>query len=203
MAHSRPVGGLPWVRAAIYGFGDQKEFSNDFWFNVTAGTLDPAVDGLVTAGAIYDYLGPLIRAVMSEEHLHRGINCEINNGSYTVGTDKYADIFGTQEAAAIPFDDSVVVQKICGLAGKANRGRWYFTGIADTFVTGSYINDSGVASFQALAEGCHTPITVTASGGAATLTPAHLNRQTGALHAILSSPWIRLVGTKRSRRGPF
>lgn len=202
MAGSRPIA-TPWVRATIYGKGDMKEFSNDFWFVVTAGTLNAAIDGTAAGVAIYSAYSALMSAPLVDTVVLRGIYTEIADGTSVVGTDYYQQVNGLDTSTGIPEDVAVVVRKLTGLPGKPNRGRWYFTQQAFDQIDGSYLSPTGTASYQALASALNVPIVFAGTGGSVTIQPAHFNRVTQTLHAIVASPFVTLLGTRRRRRGPF
>lgn len=196
--HSRPVG-TAWVRFAMYGQGDIKEFSNDFWYSVSSGTITETTMFQVISDAFYNALILPWKTALSSATTIRGCFSEFSDGTNVWTTNTYQNNSGSGLADPWPEDVALVVRKQTADGTPSGKGRWYFTGGGQVDVTGSYLNASGQADWQAFAIELKAPIIA----GGVTLSPAHFSRKTGLLYPILQTPVIALMGTRRRRRGPF
>lgn len=200
---SRPAPGTAYVRAAMYASADMKEMQNDYWYSVSSGSVDPSLDGTAIGTALRLNMVAEWGNVMPSTAIYRGLAVEVSDGTLTIGTDVYLTYPGSQLDQPAPEDVSVIVQKQTTHPGKAGRGRWYFGQFARGFIEGSYLSTAGRTLFEALAVKLKSPVTVVATGGSITLSPAHFSPKTGMLYPIHNDPVIGLLGTSRRRRGPF
>jgi hypothetical protein len=200
---SRPMPGTAYVRAAVYGLDDQKEFSVDFWYSVSSGTVTPDQDSVTIATAINGAVTMPWAATVDSATTFRGTYAEVSNGSEVVGGDWYQTQTGTLAGGPSPADIAVIVRKLTAQPGKTGRGRWYFPCPDVSLFSGSYLNSTGIAAYTTLAIACKTAITITAYAGSVVLSPAHFSRKNRLLYPITNDPVVALLGTKRRRRGPF
>jgi hypothetical protein len=200
---SRPLPGTAYARFVEYGASDQKEFSNDYWYSVTAGTFDPSNDGVTAGAAFITLISNAHVAVLSVEWNLRGVNVELSDGALAIGTPVYSANPGVVSGPPIPGDVAAIVRKETTTPGKVGRGRWYFAGVPQAFNDGSYLTGGGYAAYQTFAVKLKTALNFTGVLGAVTLSPAHFSRKTRLLYPIHNDPVVSLLGTKRKRRGPF
>jgi hypothetical protein len=196
---SRPSPGTSWARFVLYQQGDIKEFSNDFWYSITAGSVTPPYDYFSAIGAFLAAIVPALVACQAGSIIVRGAYGEFNDGTGTIGVDNYSSSTGGGVDAPIPEDVALIVQKITSTLSRSARGRWYFTGIDSSQVNGSYLQLPIPTIFQTLATALKTAFT----SGSVTFSPAHFSPNTGLLYPITDTPIVALLGTKRRRRGPF
>jgi len=186
-----------------YGLLDMKEFSNDFWYSITSGALDPGLDGTAVGQAFIALTEANFQQCFPLAVEIRGVAVEINAGGISVGTDVYQSYNGAGISDYMPEDVAVVIRKLTTHPGKPGRGRWYFCGAGQADVKGSYLTATGITHWEGLAVKLKTAITVTAVGGTVTLSPAHFSPNTGVLYPLTNTPVVGLLGTRRRRRGPF
>lgn len=198
---SRPSTGS-WARFVVYGLADMKEFSNDFWFSINSGTVDPPHDIAPALSAFYSHITSQWGSVLSDNVQLRGCYGELSDGSHVLGSDLYSNITGSGTTDMWPEDVSVVVQKITSQPGRPGRGRWYFCGGELSGINGSYLSASGVTAWTVFAATLKTTFSYT---GTTTVVcaPAHFSPTNGALYPIINCPVVALLGTRRRRRGPF
>lgn len=202
MAHSRPSAGVSWVRFVVYGILDMKEFSNDFWYSVTAGAVpEPASMQVVARDWYHNFITPAWTPALTTSVILRGCYAEFNDGAGTLGTDVYEEVNGSGISTYMPEDVAVVVQKISDFRHPTGRGRWYFCGLGQGDVNGSYLNASGLTDWRAFATQLKTAYVNSDVG--LTLSPAVFSPHTQQLHPIVDTPVVALLGTRRRRRGPF
>lgn len=196
---SRPPAGIDWVRAIVFGLGDLKEFSNDFWFSVSAGSISSGYNYHGASQAIYTGLTTAWQPAITTSTTLRGVQVEYNDGTGTVSDDFYDSVSGTGIGNTVPEDVAVIVRKRTANHTASGKGRWYFCGAGTADCNGSYLNSSGITDWQAAAIGFKTAITF----GGVTFSPAHFSAKTGLLYPIVDTPVVGLLGTRRRRRGPF
>jgi hypothetical protein len=183
----------------IYGSQDQKEFSNEFWYSISAGSPGSMWDQHAAAGAFYSAIGtPLIATMCGTCKL---IGCEMyyNDGTGTVGAAYYSTLTNSSVFSGIPEDVAVVIQKLTTNTTKKGRGRWYFAGVGVTEVNDSYLNSTGITNYQALAVQLKTAVT----DQSITYSPAHFSPQLGTLIPLKDTPVVALLATRRRRRFGF
>jgi hypothetical protein len=195
---SRPTTG-PWGLLIIRGASDQKEWSNDFWFSISAGTPSGSWNQLNAAQAILAALTANFFDALQQNSKVLGATFYYNDGVGTIGVDYYATVDGLDVGDPLPEDIAVVVQKITANTTREGRGRWYVTGIPASSLTGSYLNSSGIALYATVATDWKTAIT----DQGVTWSPAHFSPSTGLLYPITNTPVIALIGTRRRRRFGF
>jgi hypothetical protein len=183
----------------IYGTQDQKEFSNEFWYTISAGSPPSNWDQHAAAGALYSAIGTPLVATMSSGCTLLGCEFYYNNGSGTLGVDYYSKLTDSLSIAGIPEDVAVVVQKITANATKQGRGRWYFAGVGVTLIANSYLTSSGITAYQALATQLKTAVT----DQGVTYSPAHFSPGLGMLLPLVDCPVVALLATRRRRRFGF
>lgn len=191
---------VPYVRVSLYMNEDVKEASNIYWFDPgNTYTIDPTQ----IASDSHDLVLALhtnVKVCMASTVTLRGGYVEWSDGVGTIGIDSYQPIAGTISAAALPEDVAAVVSKWDGGTGPSHRGRWYFSGIPETFSTGSYLN---VATGKVALDNLASNLLGTLSIGANMLVPSHFGKKGRTFqHLVLTNP-VDLLGTRRRRRGPF
>lgn len=196
---SRPAPGTQWARIVVYGTADVKEFSNDFWYSISAGSLVPPYAYATALLAIYTELTTPWILALSNTITLRGAYGEFNDGAGTATTNIYVSQLGVLSPEPVPEDVAVVVRKQTANLTPSGKGRWYFAGTPNTGVIGSYLTGGQLTLWQALAVAAKTAVT---SGGV-TFAPAHFSRKTRLLYPITDDPVVALLGTRRRRRGPF
>jgi len=195
---SRPAAGQ-WARFVVYGLGDMKEFSNDFWFSISAGSLAPPFNYNACLLAWYNSITTPWAAILTPGTTLRGAYGEFNDGTGTNTTNVYSNVSGTLSGTPMPEDVAAIVRKETANLTKSGKGRWFFSMLNQLLTVGSYLDSTGITNMDALAVGCKTATTY----GGATLSPAHFSRKTGLLYPLTDTPVVGLLGTKRRRRGPF
>ena len=193
----RPPG--PWGCVRVYGTQDQKEFSNEFWYSISAGTPGSTWDQHAAAGAFYTAIGTAMIATMNSSCTLLGCDFLYNDGTGTIGVDYYSKLTNSLAFAGIPEDVAVVVQKITANTTKKGRGRWYFAGVGITELTDSYLNATGMTNYQALAVALKTAVT----DQGVTWSPAHYSPQLNTLIPLKDCPVVALLATRRRRRFGF
>lgn len=199
MPFSRPVVG-PWIRVVMYLNEDTKEASNVFWF-------DPGFGFVINYGSLGSDSHDLVLAIKTgmepvtgSSITIRGGYVEWSDGISSIGIQSYQPSPGGVSGDVLPEDVAAVVQKITGAPGPENRGRWYFSGVPESFTTGSYLNTgTGIPAYISFATFLQTPITL----GSNTLTPSHFSPKTGNMNHITLANTVDLLATRRRRRGVF
>jgi hypothetical protein len=194
---SRPPG--IWALLRIFGAQDQKEFSNEFWYSISAGSPPSSWDRHAAAGVLYNAIASPLLATMSANCSLKGAEFYYNDGTGTLGVDYYQTHNSSAILSGIPEDVAVVVQKLTTNTTKKGRGRWYFAGVATGFVQDSYLNSGGITSYQALAVQLKTAVT----DQTITYSPAHYSPGLNMLFPIADTPVIALLATRRRRRFGF
>lgn len=197
MPASRPT--TDWANITVYGFADQKEFINIFWYSIFSGAPTDSWDAHAAAGVIYAAVATTLADTMNSGAALIGCEFFYNFGAGTFGVDYYSSFPGTLNNKLLPEDVAVVVQKITALGGKTNRGRWYLAGVDSSLVSGSYLNPTGQTSFQTFAVAAKTNVT----DQGITYAPAHFSLQTTSLVPIKNTPVVALLATRRRRRYRF
>lgn len=197
--YSRPLPGIEWVCFTIYYEGDSKEVSNDFWYSVSAGSIDATTNfaALITAFQTAVYV-PFNAQVSSEVRIE-GIKGTFSNGNGAIGVDHYISQVGSSVGAPLPMDVAVVVQKETAGFQRKDRGRWFFAGFDAGVSEGSYLSNTGISTILPFAVALKTAVTA----GGITLSPAHFSRVDGGLEAITNTPIVGLLATARRRRNRF
>lgn len=193
----RPPG--PWGLVKVYGTQDQKEFSNEFWYSISAGSPSSSWDQKAAAVAFYTIIGTPMIATMCGTCKLLGCEFYYNDGSGTIGLDLYSTLTNSSVFSGIPEDVAVIIQKITAVAGKKTRGRWYFAGVGVTEVNDSYLNATGIAAYTTLAIALKTHVI----DQGVTWSPAHFSPSLGTLTPIKNTPVIALLATQRERRFGF
>lgn len=199
MAASRPPAGTQWARFVMYMAGDMKEWSMDFWYSVTSGTISPTTDIKAVTTAVYSSLSAGIKNVLCTQDWSRGCIGYFNDGSGTIGTEHYQIVGGTISDQSLPEDVAVIVRKQTANLAKGGQGRWYFSMIAEQFVNGSYLTNDGITAYET----CAVVFKTATTAGGLTLSPAHFSPKLNILIPIVNDPVVGLLGTRRKRRGPF
>lgn len=183
----------------IFGTQDQKEFSNEFWYSISAGSPGSTWDQKAAATAFYTALATPLIATMCGTCTLLGCEFFYNDGVGTIGLDFYSKLTNSSIFAGIPEDVAVVVQKLTTNTTKAGRGRWYFAGVGITEMSDSYLNSTGITNYQSLAVACKTAVT----DQGVTWSPAHFSPKLNLLIPIKDCPVIALLATRRKRRFGF
>lgn len=198
MAHSRPIAG-DWGLVIIYGQGDQREWSNEYWYSVSTGSPSSTWNIDSAAEAFYSHISNALTPLLSNNYDTLGCQFYANFGSGTLGTEFYNTIAGTAGDSPIPEFTNAVVRKLTATFGRSGYGRWRFTGVDDSNVNGSYLSPGGLSNYQALAVVLKTAVT----DQAITWSPANFSRKTGALEPITNCPVDAQLGTFRRRKYRF
>lgn len=182
---------------------DQKEFSNLFWFSPDWDDIPDPTNLKADTHDIVLAMETKLKPVLSNAVTIKGGYVEYGDGTGdSVGFDYYADQAGVVDEDAMPEDVAVVVQKYTTEYTRSGRGRWYFSGTPDTFVTGSYLNvATGQAAFTVLAAALVAQIVTDDSGN--TYSPYHFGPTTPVFKAIGAIETVALLGTRRRRRFRF
>lgn len=201
---SRPAAGVIWARCQIYGAGDNKEFSNVFWYSPNAGTMTIPDDVRAVGIAIYDHIRVALQPMLPDSVELRGAYTEASNGALAVGSDRYLSEPGSIVGGdPLPLDVALVVQKLSGFPGPKGRGRWYFGQLDESMSEGSYLSVAGETLADALVTACLDDITVMGTAGAFTLEPQLFSPTDGVLRSIIQTASVGLLGTRRRRRAAF
>jgi hypothetical protein len=196
---SRPSG-VPWVLAVFFGTGDEKQWSNDMWYNLTGTPIDGSTDLVAIATAIYSGLTTTWAAAITTSEKILGVSLEMGDGTGNVwSTVFYSTTDGTGISSPMPEDVAVVVRKKTAIGTASGKGRWYFYGAGQGDVSGSYLAPAGVTDWQAFA----VALKATVTAGAYTLKPSHFSKKTNLFTEILDTPVVGLLGTRRRRRGKY
>lgn len=193
---SRPPG--IWAKTTMYFNSDQKEYSNDFWWSLSAATV--ITDMEADAAAIVASLVASYEPILSAEWTIRGGYTEFSDGATTIGVDTYRQDAGGVSSPPMPEDVAVIVQKFSSIPGRQGRGRLFIAGIPQTFCDGSYLN---AAPGQSLTTAFITAIGANVMGSSNTYTPAHFSRNAAVMQPVVFWDFAVLLGTRRRRRGPF
>lgn len=196
---SRPPAGTDWVRMQVWGRGDQKEFSNDLWFSLTSGSFSPGYDYHGACQAFFTAFKTAWQPAFSTEWLLRGVTGTFNNGAGSLESRYYQTVLGGDVTLALPGDVALVVSKTTANFAPGGKGRWYWTGVGQSEVDGSYLVAPTPTIFTTFAIMLKTAFT---SGGI-TFSPAHFSPKLNMLLPIIDTPVTALLGTTRRRRGPF
>lgn len=103
---------------------------------------------------------------------------------------------GMQFAESLPSSVAVVVTKRTGLAGRANRGRCYFAGVAATHEVDSKLSTVGLGLWTLVA----TEMSDNIVSGAFTFDPIVYHRAAGSGTAILSAIARDILRNQRRRQ---
>lgn len=193
----RPTG--LWALLTIYQRLDQKEMSNEFWFSMSAAPAIATWNGVGAAGALYTPILTVLEAVSATPIKYVGCNLIVNDGTGSLGFDNYTTAGGTISGTYLPEDVSVVVQKDTASFLPGEHGRWYFSGVPDSFATGSYLNSTGIAAWLAALPTLLNSVT----DQGVTYTPAHFSPKQSSLKPIVAVDAVGLLGTRRRRRFRF
>jgi hypothetical protein len=189
-----------WGRARVFCYMDQKEFSNEYYYTVSAGGPIPVTwDPYAAATAFNSAIAVPLRVLMGSNVGTVGTQFTYNDGTGSSATDYYSKVASVSSSLAIPEDASVVVQKKTGNHTRGGSGRWYFSGVDRVNVGGSYLTTSGVNAWQAFAVALKTAVV----DQGITWSPAHFSKKLGLLLPIINTPVISLLGTRRRRRFIF
>jgi hypothetical protein len=194
---SRPAG--QWIRVEVYFGGEEKEWSNIYWFQVPTGTIDASLDFKAATDDIFSQFSAAYLPVLSSLNWILGCAVTFNGvgGAYTV--DKYQRTNGTGAATEVPEDLAFVVQRLSFTSGANGRGRIYISGFPQAFLNGSYLSASGILAANAFASALDT-INVAST---LTLAPAVFSNSLSSLFPVSEFNAILLLGTQRHRRTRF
>lgn len=194
---ARPTG--QWVRMEVYFAGQEKQWSNVFWYTVSGGSIASPYDLYAATNDLFTSMLSALQGIMLTTYTIRGCYCVFNDGVGSFGIDDYTGGSGLVSGTKVPEDLAIVVQKISALYTSDGRGRWYFSGFPATFVNGSYL---AIASNTPLATLITALLTPVVSGGV-TFNPAVFSNTLSALNNVISINPIALLGTQRKRRTRF
>lgn len=194
--HPLPPG--PWIRHVLYFQGEQRVFSNDFWFLIT-GTIPTDLDINTVAAAINNILAPACLNVMNSGVSFIGSKTYLNNGTYTQSATALASTPGMGSDGPIPIEVAAIVALDADIATRAGQGRLFIGGLDASSVTGNRPSTDGAANLLNLAEAYHGMNTI---AGVSTY-PSIWSRKIGGLHGIVSYSVSSLLGTRRKRRPRF
>jgi len=193
----RPAG--TWMFVEVFFQGDVKEWSVGLWYDGAAAPLPPAYDANVTATAVDTALNAPILPALWNGVNYLGINVEVNFGMGTFSGQHYQLRAGTATGAGMPEDVCAVVRKNTAIGGASGTGRARFSGVADSSVTGSYLNLTGAARYATIGGAIITNIV----DGPITWTPNLYSKKTNTLIPLVSFNGDALLGTARRRRPRF
>lgn len=197
---SRPNAGTAWVRAVLYMNEDTKEASNVFWFDPGFGYVISFSSLALDTHDLVLALKTALLPILSSSVTIRGGYVEWSDGGTAIGIQSYQPAAGGITGDALPEDVAAVVQKITAGSGPSYRGRWYFSGIPESFSTGSYLNTgTGKPAMILAAASLLAPLSI----GSNTLTPAHFGPSTSSFGHIILTNEVDLLATRRRRRGVF
>lgn len=199
MPSTRPPLGVVWALFRVFGTGDMKEFSNEFWYSISSGSFGPTYNFNGAIQQFYNAITPDWSSALTTGVTLRGAIGYFNDGTGTTGSEYYNNVVGTQTGASNPEDVAVVVRKKTSNMSKPGSGRWYFSEPAQADTVGSYLDSSGITNWALLAVQLKTAFTY--SG--VTFSPAHFSKKLAILLPIAETPVVGLLGTRRRRRGPF
>lgn len=174
-----------------------KEWSNIFWFKADGAT--PASEYVPDAQAIYDQLQTTLVDLTTTEVTVEGCVVVFNDGTGSYGVEVYQAHPGTVTATLIPEDVSAVVQRLTVTSGPSGRGRIFFAGLPETFVTGSYLSDVGATAFGAAS----ADLQVDFPGASVTYSPFFFSPTTGYFARVQNFIPVALLATNRKRRPRF
>lgn len=194
---SRPTNAL-WARSIVYGRLDQKEWSNDFWYLIDSAPL-PFWSHSTAAAANFAVTANLMAAVMPMAATILGVQLYVHYAGGTVGTPYYDTINGAISGGYLPEELAVIVRKQTATVTPDGKGRWYFTCIPQSYVTGSYLNDAGITAYGGLG----LQLWPQYSDQGITYTPANFSPTTGLLYPLVACEAVSLLGTRRRRRFRF
>lgn len=194
---ARPPG--TWVLTTLFGFLDQKEWSNDFWWTISAGTPPSNWDEHAAAGAFHSAIATPLLVLLGRQAGVIGTRMYYNDGTGTLGVDWYQKQFSVSSTGCLPEDVAVVVQKTTNNHTKGGRGRWYFAGADETNQSASYLTPTGITAWQALATALKTAVV----DQGITYSPAHFSPKLSNIFPITNTPLVALLATRRRRRFQF
>lgn len=193
----RPTG--LWALLTLYSRLDQKEMSNEFWFIPSQAPDLTTWSGNAAALAITTNVQTALYNQASIKQTYVGGNLLFNDGTGTLGFDSYVTSTGQISGTYLPEDCSVLVQKDTESFRPGENGRWYFSGVPDTFATGSYLNGVGIPAWATALPQLMTSFV----DQAITYQPAHWSPSNNTLKPIISVQTVGLLATRRRRRFRF
>lgn len=188
-----------WALLTVYSRQDQKEISNEFWYQPSAAPDLSTWAGGFAAKALYDPIATALIAVVTTKTIYLGADLIFGGAAGSIGYAYYESQPGTLSQDALPEDVSVLVQKDCASFARGSQGRWYFAGTAVTLTNGSYLNSAGQAAW--LTVGTTLLLPVVDQG--ITYTPVHYSPKQNLLLPIKEVLPVALLATRRRRRFRF
>jgi len=195
---SRPTTGA-WVLYILFGLGDQKEWSIEFWYSVFSGTPGPTWNPAPANAAIFNALTPTLVPALSTSWQILGGRFYANFGSGTIGDDGYDQTSGTDATDPLPEFTTVIVRKVSDTYTRPARGLWRIPGVCEDQTQGSYLNATGESTYANIGVAWQGNIT----DQGIVYAPATFSRKTGLLYPIRSCPVSGRLGTDRRRRFRF
>jgi hypothetical protein len=198
MSSSRPPG--LWALLQVFYRLDGKEMSNDFWYRLSAAPTLPAWNGGSAATVIYGAVAAEMQNLTSSSVTFLGGWLYVNNGTGTIGFQHpdYVSV-GLIGGNSLPEDVALVVQREASSFVRGTEGRWYFSGVPETFATGSYVNATGNAAISAFAIATIAPLT----DQGITYTLSNFSPKLANMYAVTGITAARQLGTRRRRRVKF
>lgn len=187
------------MRATAYFSGDQKEWSNVFWYTVTAGTFSGPYDYTGNAANYLIDIATAYTPFLSSSVKLRGCSVEVSDGTLAVSGEAFAINPGLGGVDPLPYDVAAVVSKITTQPGRSGRGRFYVAGLDDTLAQGSYLTPTGATDLNTWSVLMLAPYVF----GGITFQLAHFSKSLRVLYPIQQLQVVALLGTQRRRRGVF
>jgi hypothetical protein len=193
-----PVPAGTWARIDFYYSGEEKIWSNSYWYT-SISAFPPTWDQATAASTFYGAFSSALAGALANNLNLIGLNLTVHNGTNSYGLKLYQTTPGTAGSVALPEELAAIVQRLSDTAGKSGRGRFYFSGLSNDLVIGSYLSAAGVTAMLAI----KNILTNAINDQTMVWSPAVHSRKTNALHALVSASVINLMGTARRRRSRF
>lgn len=197
---SRPTAGQ-WVRAEQFVSGYDKLISNIYWYLADSISWVPGYDFQADASLINSTITAAVKPVLADNLTIIGTYVVFGQPTGSLGIDIYESVAGTAPSGnAMPEDVAVVVQKLTNNMGPSHRGRWYISGIPQSFTNGNYLSSGGLTAFATMTTALEAPI---AGGGGGDYNIGTFSPKLGALSQITGFGHSGLIATSRRRRPRF
>jgi len=193
----RPPG--PWLRAEYFFSGEEKEWSSILWFIPSAAIPLATIDFNNLGVELELHLMTTFELMLANTVAMRGIYMIANDGTSSLGFDFYNPHFGVNTNPVMPEDVAMVVQLITATPGPSGRGRVYLSGLAKDMTNGSYLSATGDSIGDGLAAALKGNVAI----GGDHYTPAVASPTTSAIHPVIITNAVKLLGTNRKRKTRF
>lgn len=185
----------PWFRTVFNFSGGERPWMNEVWWKISGSV--PGSTNIVTCAAAFDSMfSAVILPVLATNVFYDGVDCYLNNGTYTVAAHTFPGTSGTGVDVSLPNEDAAVGTLNAGVGTRKGRGRIFFGGVDRSGVSDSIIAPAQITLYQAVL----TAMKAVTSIGGVTCALAVWSRSLTALEPVVFTAMNPVLGHRTKRR---